>query len=147
MNQFSSSTFFICPVCKQVFDSIFLKGKGRGNHLKYCSAKCRNKAKANRLGKRWSQHDKDWQRNNKLNLNGKRVLVRKRPFQGKCELCGKVIEGKEQPHWHHWNDDQPELGIWVDARCHRLCEAIDDYDPKLWDLYLKKKREINNGKI
>ena len=40
-----------------------------------------------------------------------------------CELCGK----DELPlHYHHWDDDNLKLGLWVcPGICHMFCEGID----------------------
>ena len=60
-----------------------------------------------------------YQRRTYLKVNGIRIRVKKREFKGYCELCNYKIE--HNPHWNHWNDNKPELGIWVCWHCHRIC--------------------------
>lgn len=77
---------------------------------------------------------------NRLWINGKMKTVRKRTFYGLCELCGKSIENR--PNWHHWDDDHPERGIWVDIeKCHRICDGFEDLQRGL--LYLKIKELLD----
>ena len=109
------------------------------NNQRYCSDLCERKARGKRRSH--SQYQRDWQRNNRLTLNGrggKRIPCKKRIFQGVCELCGKPIIPPSHPMWHHWDDEHPEIGIWVDWNCHRLCEAVE-HDP-MSELMNKYKR-------
>jgi hypothetical protein len=48
--------------------------------------------------------------------------VNKRPYSNHCEICG--IE-KKKLDYHHWNDNNVELGIWVCIWCHRIVEAVE----------------------
>ena len=47
----------------------------------------------------------------------------KRPYtNGICELCqGKV----DRMHYHHWDDENPSLGLWLCPDCHRHAEGFD----------------------
>ena len=66
---------------------------------------------------------KEYGRRYVLFINGERTFVRKRPRPNDiCELCGKESLKLE---YHHWDDDNPELGIWVCYRCHRTVEGAD----------------------
>ena len=103
--------------------------------------------------RKWKKENREhvisYSLNNMLVINGKATLVRKRPFNGICELCG--LEIKSRPHWHHWDDKHPEQGMWVhNSRCHRLCEAVDD-DPdyeqmKIYKEFRKKVESKNQSK-
>ena len=76
--------------------------------------------------------------------SGNRVyyVCEKRKFNNECEMCGKPLE--KNPRYHHWNDDKPELGIWVCAHCHFKCEIIEDTEFYLFkEKYLELKNKIN----
>jgi ribosomal protein L37AE/L43A len=76
-----------------------------------------------------------------MGTDGKRhaVKVDKRPRPEACELCHR---DRPRLHYHHWNDAQPEQGVWVCSHCHRHVEA---YEKGLIVAYLKLKRSIVNG--
>jgi len=82
-----------------------------------------------------------------VTINGVRVKVkvRKRPWTGYCEVCGKV---SERLHWHHWNQEKPGWGIWACPSCHYFVEAIDrglnENNIKAY-LSFKTKIESNGG--
>jgi len=86
---------------------------------------------------------KDWNRHNRLctNINGKIKIVRvkKRRFNGFCELCKKEIS---HPNWHHWNNNKLELGMWLCAHCHT---CVEYYESKRLEEYLKLKDRIERG--
>lgn len=48
--------------------------------------------------------------------NGKVILrnVKKPPKPMLCTLCGR----KSHLIYHHWQDDAPEIGLWICNRCH-----------------------------
>ena len=48
--------------------------------------------------------------------------LHKRPYTGRCELCGKE---NTRFHYHHWDPDNPSMGIWICFVCHRLVELMD----------------------
>jgi len=73
--------------------------------------------------KRVWKDKKDYHRHNVLIINGKYRKVRKRDWTGYCEICGKVVE--KRLHYHHWDDDNPQWGIWVCQRCHIGCEFME----------------------
>lgn len=84
----------------------------------------------------------DYYRHNILTVNGKRIVVRKRKFEGYCELCKEIVSNNFKfPHWHHWNDDKPEEGMWLCPACHRIAEAVE-HDPKL---VLMKEYKLKRG--
>jgi IS30 family transposase len=48
--------------------------------------------------------------------------IKKRPYTGYCELCKKVISHLA---YHHWDDEHPELGMWLCIPCHQFCEGLE----------------------
>jgi len=90
-------------------------------------------------------------RNNQLTtyINNKSVIikVKKRPWTGVCELCRRARfteENKEgyngQLDWHHWDDNNPGLGMWLCHVCHQFAGGIE-HGLKVND-YLKLKDAI-----
>ncbi len=60
------------------------------------------------------------------------------PEDGCCEICRK----QRQLVYHHWDDEKPELGMWICRGCHFKAEDIE----RGWFiLYLALKEEINKG--
>jgi len=57
-------------------------------------------------------------------INGKHVLLRglkKRLHPGDCELCGK----RRRLSYHHWDDTNPSIGLWLCFGCHMLAERLE----------------------
>jgi len=64
--------------------------------------------------------------------DGVRVATNKRlRTNDTCELCGKI--GVKKLDYHHWDDSNPNLGLWVCYPCHR---DIESYDNGLIDRYI-----------
>lgn len=84
-------------------------------------------------------------------LGGKWRGLHKRPYTGHCELCGETIDSRL--HYHHWDDEEPSLGLWLCAQCHRYAEGFDNVgDTKsLFELYISIKqvatRSYYNGRL
>jgi len=57
--------------------------------------------------------------------NGKLIKIRcqKRPPPGYCELCERTPPGPLQ--WHHWEKDNPSLGLWLCAFCHIFANTVE----------------------
>jgi predicted transcriptional regulator len=78
-------------------------------------------------------------------INGERVrlIAKKRPMPDNCELCHKketLEHEKARLVWHHWNDEHPELGMWICLQCHSFAGRVDDG----WvEVYLKLKESLN----
>ena len=75
-------------------------------------------------------------------INGKFVLVKvknKRPRPSFCELCHKE---KKVLGYHHWNNDNLAMGIWLCLRCHNFVEVIDSEGVEFLWKYLGKKEVI-----
>lgn len=86
--------------------------------------------------KRTVEYHREYNRKYSLIVNGKHRRVNKRPRPEECELCSwehKVL------HYHHWDDDKPELGIWVCGRCHTI---VGGFERGITDKYLELKSVI-----
>jgi hypothetical protein len=84
---------------------------------------------------------RDWARRH--NVGGKANRgIHKRSYPKACEMCG------EERHldYHHWNDNNVSLGVWVCLDCHRLAEFIDTNKDaiSLTQKYLELKARINS---
>lgn len=82
-----------------------------------------------------------------LNTKGKVYIgLHKRPFplNSQCELCSIEL-GKSC--YHHFNDNNPSLGIWVCPTCDYLAEGIDEIDknPQKVDVYHRLKEEVEEA--
>lgn len=65
--------------------------------------------------------------------------LNKRPYPGVCEMCGFPKE--KGLHYHHWDEDNPSIGLWLCPRCHRLVEILDNLgSAKLGELLAKYLR-------
>lgn len=49
--------------------------------------------------------------------------LNKRPYTGYCELCGKKQD--KRLCYHHWDDNKPDMGIWMCNPCHWFVEGIE----------------------
>lgn len=49
--------------------------------------------------------------------------LNKRPYTGYCELCGKQVQ--RNMAYHHWDDLNFNLGIWVCVKCHYIVGAFE----------------------
>jgi len=71
--------------------------------------------------------------------NGKDVYlynIGKRPKPLNCKLCEKKVQ---RMHWHHWDDEHPEFGLWLCWFCHGSAERID---MNLLEKYLELRRRL-----
>lgn len=64
--------------------------------------------------------------------------LNKRPYPGACEVCD--CEDKKL-EYHHWDPDNPSLGIWACSQCHKCAEGVDK---GLHEKYVKLKEKIIN---
>ncbi len=63
-----------------------------------------------------------------MTVNGKSKYVKvqgKRAHPKECEMCQKVWADGFRANYHHWNDADFSLGIWVCNRCHRIAHGVD----------------------
>lgn len=70
--------------------------------------------------------------------------LNKRPYPGACEVCG--LPKEKGLHYHHWDEDNPSIGLWLCFRCHRLTEILDSLgSAKLGELLAKYLRLRGNA--
>lgn len=82
-----------------------------------------------------------------LTIKGRRYFgLHKRPFplDGKCELCGEILITYS---YHHWDNNNLNLGIWLCLGCDYLAEGLDEIDRNLWKVntYHKLKEEVEEA--
>ena len=80
---------------------------------------------------------------NRLATGGKRYMgLHKRPYplDGRCEICNTELI---RYCYHHWDDNNLNLGIWVCGSCDYFMEGIDEIDknPFKVDIYHRLKNE------
>lgn len=72
----------------------------------------------------------------------------KRPHPGHCEICGRT---DQMLYYHHWDDSNLNLGIWVCFKHHRLAELVDEKGPRvivgLMATYERLRKEIELAEI
>lgn len=92
-------------------------------------------------------HCKKCRQRTRLTTGGKRYIgLSKRPYplNGKCEICNIELD---QYDYHHWDDNNLSLGIWVCKSCDYLAEGIDEIDKNPWkvDIYRRLKEEVEEA--
>lgn len=79
----------------------------------------------------------EYSRQHRLGCNGGKYYnglnKRQRP-DDICEVCNRKVHKLD---YHHWDDSNLNVGIWVCPSCHRMCEQID----KGFDSAYKIKRQ------
>lgn len=58
-------------------------------------------------------------------VDGKKVSLTglsKRPHSVTCELCGK---SPKKTDYHHWDNSNPNLGMWLCQRCHWFANWLE----------------------
>lgn len=103
---------------------------------------------------RCRQYAKEWWRKNKREelratvigslINGKKFFfygLNKRPYpkDSICELCGKL---SKRLGYHHWDINNPSLGMWICHCCHRAAEG---YEKGIIARYLNLKKELEDS--
>lgn len=79
-----------------------------------------------------------------LTIKGKRYYgLHKRPFpiDGNCEICGKELE---EYGYHHFDDNNLDLGFWLCFSCDYLAEGLDEIDRNFGkvDVYHRLKKKV-----
>ena len=72
-------------------------------------------------------------------INGKHTMLPtpyKRPKPEGCEICKRI---ETRLSYHHWDDDNPSVGLWLCHKHHMLAEALDD-DTQAWLTYANLKK-------
>lgn len=75
-------------------------------------------------------------------LAGKWKGLSKRSYTGRCELCGTLVDSYLP--YHHWDDNEPSIGMWLCSQCHKYAEGFDKAmtDTVLFDTYVERKLAI-----
>ncbi len=89
-------------------------------------------------------HILEYDRNHMLHYHGYAIRVDKRPYPltACCELCG---ESGRLLGYHHWDDNNPKLGLWLCPHCHILAGKTEKGITS--DKYLKLKEEIGSQEL
>ena len=65
-------------------------------------------------------------RNTQLGTGGRTFRgLHKRPRPDNCELCGLDRTHQGRLFYHHWDDNNLSLGMWLCYRCHIFVGALD----------------------
>lgn len=73
------------------------------------------------------------------------TYFRQKPRDNQCEVCHKSsILRKSVLQHHHWDHENPSVGIWVCGRCHSVVNLLDT-EPELAKRYLDLKRAITRN--
>ena len=123
---------YICKSC----DNILSKEQRKKNHLKikeYMAAYYLKNKVSIKLASR------DYHRKHKLDTtSGLITHLNKRPHTLICELCNAEVK---HTVYHHWDDSNPELGIWICTLCHFTVERIEKI-PHIKRLYINLKKKL-----
>lgn len=100
----------------------------------------------NKWNREHKEQKRNWQRIHSLGQHNKVIYgLNKRPYpkDGRCEICGQK---SKRLFYHHWNDENLNMGIWVCFNCHQLAELIDkNYFSKYGEKYLKTKEYLEKN--
>ena len=88
--------------------------------------------------KEYKQLQLNHRRNGYVRVGGKFIGVpNKRPRpDGICELCGGGYH--DILHYHHWDDNNPQFGVWLCFKHHHFAEAVDG---GLYNKYIQVKAD------
>ncbi len=142
-----------CRVCHIILttDNWNTSNKKSGNYI--CRSCLKEKMKIYRMNlskekiAKLNEKSKTYLRKNYITTIdglGKKKTIRcfKRPHTLICELCSREMK---RTIYHHWDDDNPELGMWVCQTCHVFCEKVESGIHE--ENYLELKRKIKNKEI
>lgn len=124
----------LCRVCNITLDESNWSVSKRKQNSRICN-KCNNDAFT------------AWRRANIIRSTNKdgsilNIRCKKRRYTNVCEMCGKECNTA----YHHWDDTQPELGLYVCGLCHKVIHAIQEL-PSFEAIWLEKKRQVEAGEI
>ena len=106
---------------------------------RYCNPEIRQAAKERRARPEIRGRRRARERTTKLRTKDKTFRgLNKRLWPGKCELC--TVEGRLG--YHHWDDNNPSLGIWICIRCHQFVEFVEDMNSGQALPYMKRYLEL-----
>lgn len=111
-----------CKNCNRLYQA-----KWRAKNLHYVQQRNREYKRRNpEKYLKWKENAKIHARKHCICSSNNKVFkgLNKRPYpEGKgCEICQR-----QDKHlvYHHWNDNNPSLGLWICKICHDMCEQID----------------------
>jgi len=120
--------------------------KYRRGHPEYCE---RVQLQAREF---YKSHDRKWWREyrakNYVNttVNGKHRFLRTpykrpKPSMMECELCGRVTD---RLNYHHWDDNDPSVGLWLCFSCHMFVERLEYGEIELYyRLRAEAKKDVD----
>lgn len=68
------------------------------------------------------------------------VNIYKRDYPYTCEMCKRGHTGRL--YYHHWDDEQPHIGMWLCHYHHIIAEALDK-EPGLAERYIAMKTAVS----
>lgn len=92
--------------------------------------------------RRWQEEHpqgaRDYRRQHSAFTKDRKMVygITRRPRPETCELCRR---NSRRLHYHHWNDEEIEVGLWLCTACHRLAEVVDKGAIEDVDKYLELK--------
>lgn len=125
-------THKFCPRCSELKPvQEFYRNNIRYDGLEvYCKKCTKERARINHLGTRTKHY----------------FGLHKRPYplDGRCEICCVEL-GKSC--YHHFNDNNPSLGIWACPSCDYLAEGLDEISKNPWkvNIYCRLKEEVEKA--
>lgn len=121
----------------------------RKSHPEYCE---RVRAHSRKAVKNRSDEDREKRRDyiarNYVGtiINGKHVFLktpykRPKPALLECELCGRV---PKVLGYHHWDDGDPSVGLWLCFSCHMFVERLEYGEIELYyRLRAEAKKDVD----
>ncbi len=77
--------------------------------------------------------------------------LNKRPYLGTCEVCGMESVKSGDLAYHHWDDSDPSMGMWLCHMCHGMAEVYDNQgtpdNQEMLKIYLRLKVKILTQRI
>lgn len=125
----------------------------RKSHPEYCESV---RAHSRRAVRDRSDEDRERQREYRARnyvgtvINGKHVSLktpykRPKPVPLECELCGWV---PKVLGYHHWDDDNPSVGLWLCFSCHMFVERLDYGEAEFYyRLKAEAKKDVDIMKV
>lgn len=122
---------YMCRSCGVVLrqgENWYGRGTSRGRMCHPCFRDYQRRWKQTPTGRASVRRHTHWVRQNYLGqvVDGKKVYIRvvgKRAHPGTCEVCGRA---DRRLAYHHWDDANYSLGLWLCGACHNIAEAVDD---------------------
>ena len=136
-NKFGVSRQRVFQILHAISSSVYLR-KIRQDPVKLENYRRRKRISEERFRAKNPTKSRDYWRKHYLVVKGVLRKFDKRPRpDGVCEICDREIE---MLHYHHWDDENPEWGIWVCRFCHF---SVEFTEKGLSDKYNKLKEAIS----